>query len=349
MKKHQRILCVCLILAFCLFPVQAVAEAESPVWMAAYEQILDGWKSQIAEVPADSFSVPELSYLVYDIDKDGTPELVVKYGTCEADYLGAIYTYRDGQASQIGEEFGLAHSSFYSDPGENGIIQMGGHMGYAYAVRISLGDGYTTEMLYEDDLNARLQEDEDADYVYPDEVIPGSVYLTLCRGDVTLPMTHYEEINSILEGAGPKTTEGQYPNQDPAFFDSLINGSGEVFAVTADGYTNSPGRIGFRDLLRQDVAASWMQGDLSILSVTPADLDGDGQLECFIAASAGSSEFRIMLHEQDGTVYAYLINYTDGFELDEDGTIFCALPYYHVRYRLIFDGEQAFLLYLPNS
>ena len=351
MKQFQRILCICLILALGLLPVQATAEAENPVWMAAYEQILDGWKSQIAAYPADSYSVPELSYLVYDIDKDGTPELVVKFGTCEADYRGAIYAFRDGQGVQVGEEFGLAHSSFYSDPGENGIIQMSGHMGYAYAVRISLADGYTAEMLYEDDLNARMQENPDAnaDYVSPGDVIPGSVYLTLCRGDLTLPMTHYEEIGRFLEGARPESTEGQYPNQDPAFFDSLISGNGEVFAVTADGYTNSPGRIGFQDLLRKDVVTDWMQGDLSILSVTPADLDGDGQLECFIAASdSGISEVLIILHEQDSTVYAYLINYTEGYELEPDGTIFCNAPYYQVRYRLIFDGEQAFLLYLPN-
>ena len=221
-------------------------------------------------------------------------------------------------------------------------------MGYAYATRISLADGYAEELLYEDDLNARLQEDPDAEYVYPGDVIPGSVYLTLCRGDLTLPMTHYEEINRCLEGLQPAVTEEQYPNQDPAFFENLINSNGEVFAVTADGYTNSPGLIGFRDLLRQNVMAKWMQGDLSILSITPADLNGDGQLECFVAAGTGGSEVRIVLSEQDGTVFAYLMNYAEGYEPDADGNICCNSPYFPALYRLIFDGEQAFLLYLPD-
>ncbi len=349
LKRNTWFLSVCLIFALGLFAVKAQASAEEPAWVGAYEQILAGWMARAPEESGDYGISSELSYLVYDIDKDGTPELLVKSGTCEADYHGAIYSFRDGQAVQCGEELGLGHSSFYSDPGENGIILMHGHMGYAYAVRISLADGYSEEMLYEDDLNARLQEDPDAEYVYPGEVIPGSVYLTLCRGDLTLPMTHYEEIIRCLEGTLPTTAEGEYPNQDPGFFDRLMGGNGEVFAVTADGYTNSPGRIVFPELLRQNVMADWMQGNLSILSVTPADLNGDGKLECFVAASDGSSEVRIILSEQDGVVYAYLMNYTDGYKPDAEGNIFRSTPYYSFRYRLIFDGEQAFLLMLPDT
>ena len=348
MRKSICLLCACLILAFGILSVQASAENETPAWVTAYEQLLTEWNAQIPEEPGDFDVVPEVSYLVYDVDKDGIPELIAKIGTCEADYHGALYTFRDGKAFQVGEELGLGHASFYSDPGENGIILMWGHMGFASAVRISIADGYTEEPLYEDDLNARLEEDPDADYIYPGDVIPGSVYLTMCRGGLTLPLTHYDEIRRILEGEKPAVTEGQYPNRDPAFFENLINGSGEVYAVTADGFTNSPGRIGFQDLLRKDVAANWMQGDLSILSAVPADLNADGQLEYWIAASDSSSEVRIILHEQDGIVYAYLLNYTDGYEPDADGNIVCSSPYYAFRFRLIFDREQAFLLSLPD-
>ena len=91
-----------------------------------------------------------------------------------------------------------------------------------------------------------------------------------------------------------------------------------------------------------------MQGDLGILSVTPADLNGDGKWECCVAAGDGGSEVRILLSEQDGTVYAYLINYTEGYEPDAEGNLICSTPYYQFRYRLIFDGEQAFLLSLLN-
>ena len=130
MRKSICLLCACLILAFGILSVQASAENETPAWVTAYEQILTEWNAQIPEKPGDFDVVPELSYLVYDIDKDGIPELVVKTGTCEADYHGALYTFRDGKALQVGEELGLGHASFYSDPGENGIILMWGHMGF---------------------------------------------------------------------------------------------------------------------------------------------------------------------------------------------------------------------------
>ena len=349
MRNYHRMLCVFLILALGLLPMQAGAKAEASDWTTAYEGILAAWKAQIAADPENVDINPELSYLVYDIDKDTIPEMLVKTGTCEADYHGAFYTFRDGQAVQISEEIGLGHTSFYSDPRENGIIMMWGHMGYASAVRISLAGGYQEEVLYEDNLNERLEEDPDADYIYPGDVVPGSVYLTMCRGGLTLAMTHYEEINRCLEGVLPVASVEQYPNQDAAFFENLISGNGEVFAATADGFTNSPGRIGFQELLRRNVVANWMQGDLGILSVTPTDLNGDGKLECYVAASDGSSEVSIILSEQNGTVFAYLVNYADGYAPDEEGNLICSTPYGQYRYRLIFDGEQAFLLSLPNT
>ena len=338
MKRGLLLFGVCLALIPGLFT--APASAEEPAWAAAYEQLLAKQQREISEATWE-YSTPELSYLVYDIDKDGTPELIVKNGTCEADYHGGIYTFRGGRTVQIGEELGLGHSSFYSDPGEDGIILMYGHMGYASAYRISITDGYAEETLYEDDLNQRLQEDPDAAYVYPGDVIPGSVYLTLCRADLTLPLTHYEEISRYLEGA-------RYPNDDANFYKNLIQNNGEVYAATADGFTKNPGRIAFFSLLRKGAAVDWMQGDLRVLSAVPADLNGDGQLECVLAASDGGSEMRIVLSEQDGVVYAYLMNYTDGYALEADGS-FRTTQYYVSRSRLIFDGPQAFLLTLPTA
>ena len=338
MKRIIILMTCCLVLAFGILSAQA--SAEEAAWEGAYERILSEKSRDISEGTWE-YSIPELSYLVYDIDKDGTPELIVKIGTCEADFHGGIYTFRGGRAFQVGEELGLGHSAFYSDPGENGVILMYGHMGYAMASRISIMDGYAEELLYEDNLNERLQEDPDAEYVYPNDMIPGSVYLTLCRGDLTLPLTHYEEITRYLEGA-----PAHYPNNDGSFYYSLMMNNGEVFAVTADGYTKSPGRIGFQELLRKDAAAEWMQGDLSVLSAVPADLNGDGQLECVLSVSDGGREMRIVLSEQDATVFAYLMNYTDGYELDADGC-FRPTSYYMNRYRIIFDAQQAFLLAVP--
>lgn len=122
MRRNKRFLCICicLILALGLFHVQAMAEAETPAWVSAYDQVLTEWKSQVYVNPDDFDIVPELSYLVYDIDKDGTPEMIIKTGTCEADYHGWIYIFRDGRAFQVGEALGFGHSSFTAIPAKTG-------------------------------------------------------------------------------------------------------------------------------------------------------------------------------------------------------------------------------------
>ena len=107
MRNLQHMLCVFLILALCLSSLPSGAEAERSDWMTAYEGILAGWKAQTAADPANADADPELSYLIYDIDKDTIPELLVKIGTCEADYHGALYTFRDGRAFQVGEDLAL--------------------------------------------------------------------------------------------------------------------------------------------------------------------------------------------------------------------------------------------------
>ncbi len=42
-------------------------------------------------------------YSVYDIDKDKNPELIIRTGTCEADAVFKIYTYKQEKATYIGE------------------------------------------------------------------------------------------------------------------------------------------------------------------------------------------------------------------------------------------------------
>ena len=350
----KRVFCILcsLVLVFSLWGISA--SAEDAAWIPAYRAVLDQLLTQLSG--QDSYGItPECSYLLYDIDKDGTPEMAVKYGTCEADYAGRIFTFRNGQALTVGEEFGLSHSSFYSYPDGNGIIVMQGHMGFAWAgvIRLEGENSYRTEELYEDDLNSRLQSDPEAWYVYPGDVIPGSVYLTLCRAELSLPLTHYEEIEHCLKGELSSLGNAEYPEQDALFFEKLTAGNGEVFAVTADGFTNSPGQIGFAQLLEEDVAAPYMGGNIKLLGLSYGDLNADGQLEALASMSVDSDyggKIYCILSEQAGRVYAYLINYMNDLEITADGSLLHHSEWEEkpVPYRLIFDGPEAYLLYLPG-
>ena len=180
---------LCLAAALCLLlSLGCFAFAEQPDWTGAYAAILDEKQAEAAaEEKTQGFDL-YWCYTLYDIDKDGVPELIVKMGTCEADYHGALYTFADGQALLVTDEIGLGHSSFYTDPGENGIILMQGHMGYAWAGRLRLENAsLSEELLYEDNLNERLETDPEAEYVYPGEIIPGAAYLSMFRLGLRLP------------------------------------------------------------------------------------------------------------------------------------------------------------------
>lgn len=348
MRKLTGMLCV-LCMMFTLLAGSADATAEGS-WREAYREVLDAIVENGPLYRNDA--AIENSYLLYDVDKDGIPELIIKTGTCEADYMGTLYTYRAGEALKV-DEFGFGHAALYSDPGENGIILHYGHMGFAFGCRFSLIHGELAyEDLFEDNLNSRLQEDENAEYIPVENFIPGACYLTLCQVERNLPLLHYEEIRDAMEGTFPKAAETSYPNQDEKFFVNVYIGNQPVYAVSADGFTNEPGLIGFRDLLKQNVAAQWMDGDLQVLGFQLADLNGDGKLECIteLAEDGSGSRMCIYLAEQDGTVYAYLQNYApETVEADGNGNLLMRYTYSLDLQRLIFDREESLLIRLPLS
>ena len=61
-------------------------------------------------------------YYLYDIDKDGVPEMIVQRGTFEAAARGEVYAYRNGTVSLVADDFLLSNAQVYSCPGENGIL-----------------------------------------------------------------------------------------------------------------------------------------------------------------------------------------------------------------------------------
>lgn len=99
-------------------------------------------------------------YFLFDITKDGTPELWVTVGSCEADYALYVYTYDNG-AKQI-YETGAGHSSFFS--GSDYIIQVCAHMGYSSWYKITYDGKMKEEEVFTEDINGT-----DEDYSVPSE------------------------------------------------------------------------------------------------------------------------------------------------------------------------------------
>ena len=80
------------------------------------------------------------TYVLYDIDKDGVPELMLQYGLGEAGYHTTFYGYRDGAVTEIGD-IPTGHTSLYTWPGENAMAYNWGHMGGHFVDQISIVDG----------------------------------------------------------------------------------------------------------------------------------------------------------------------------------------------------------------
>lgn len=74
---------------------------------AAYQKVLDDTYSKYKNQGGKY-----LEYHVYDADQDGTEELIVRNGTCEADYMWKIYTYDGGRAVLL-DTFAGGHTSLY--------------------------------------------------------------------------------------------------------------------------------------------------------------------------------------------------------------------------------------------
>jgi hypothetical protein len=86
-------------------------------------------------------STPYLwGYYLTDIDNDKKPELVVEYGTCEADVRTRIYTYKNGKAKKVGQ-FYSGHTSFYYYPSGKGMVLFSAHMGYESVKVLTLKNG----------------------------------------------------------------------------------------------------------------------------------------------------------------------------------------------------------------
>ena len=101
-------------------------------------------------------SADYLEYTVYDFDGDGVKELIVKAGTCEADYVWRIYTIADNEARYIGTTFG-GHSTIYACP-DGGFYNMMAHMGFEEIYRVI----YSYDTVFEGLISSReLAEAED--------------------------------------------------------------------------------------------------------------------------------------------------------------------------------------------
>lgn len=79
----------------------------------------------------DNDGLSSIEYAFRDMDADGIPELILKYGTCEADYAIHVYRFDENCELQDLGAFGGGHTSFCYDENTGNFVILWGQMGYA--------------------------------------------------------------------------------------------------------------------------------------------------------------------------------------------------------------------------
>lgn len=308
-------------------------------WQMAYKKKLDELR---AERSASTEEMGQFisSYALDDFDKCGIPELIVRKGTCEADYMFDIYKYENEGANLLGS-IGAGHTQLYTNPSESGFIACWGHMGYMSIAKVCYVDGnFSFDNVMEEDIN----DDPEKSYTPVSEVINGSVSISEYGYDVDLPLVATEK--TIV------TASPEYPLNDDEvkkIFDEVMNNERNVYASDVEFFERKIGSMSFDELRKKGNLYQYMSTDEMVVdSYEYVDLNQDGQLECWIRMVEVGEESMdnvsyVALSSQRGNVYAYVMNYL-GYSyqsIGADGVI-------HGEYgdeRLVFYKEQGFLRY----
>lgn len=284
------------------------------------------------------------TYVLYDIDKDGVPELLLRYGLGEAGYHTTVYGYRDGAVAELGD-VATGHTSLYTWPGENAVAYNWGHMGGHFVDKLSIVDGTLEETKFfeEDNFN-----DPEKPYTSMSDIAPGSVYLRETRtlaelpelGALTLPVYDYGRDRALEEIDPERDSAAQ------AAIENVLENGGEFYGVSADGFGGDTGWTTLEAYLQPGGVTEYAERPLKISTprAWEEDFNGDGQREAVVTVqNAEGDSFSntryVIFGEQEGTVYAYCLNYMDNYRLE--GTTFRS-ELMADAFRVSFDNEQCY-------
>lgn len=346
MRKGILALALCLLLSGCGEP-PAEERAEPPVppaqvigpgedWRAVYTAFLEDLCEEEKAVlnidrpdydPNDyPAQVENLSkeYFLYDLDRDGVPELVLRSGFYRSDIR--VLTVRDGAAVEAGRLDGR-YMEFYTSPDQPGIIVRETPKGPVFVFRVTLENG---ELRQGEDLYATDMSVQRVDESFRMEgVVPGAAYIRGCRTMAEWP--EHAPLTLPIDSYGRERAAGELdPERDGTARDLILaalEGGAPFCAVSGDGCGGDAGWTTLAEYLRQGGIVEYAEKPLLPRRRAWVDLDRDGQQECvlYVEHDAGDyiqSGYFVVFSEQEKGVYAYCLNYVDGMEVNTEGVFF---------------------------
>ncbi len=304
------------------------------------------------------------SYSLYDVDKDGVPELFVKFGTCEADFFARCYTMsRDGDVVVMAAQFPFGHSSLYTYPDKNGFLRSEGHMGYHEIYEYGPLENW--ELPPEREI---FSEEDVREYTPVDEIVPGAqpldrFWTQLGEWDDRKYYTSDSEWREFDDGRphpsagkalllpiadwedGPAPTGDDSERARTAIL-AALGGETELYGASGDHFYGDVGWTAWAEYVQPGAAYPYNDQPLEISAHTWLDLNGDGQEECLLELRDSSSTYIVVLSEQDGTVYAYFSSLHYRMWFYADGT---TLGNFHGPVRLSFWKGQCYEYAVPET
>lgn len=346
MRKGILALALCLLLSGCGgSPAEERTEAEGPSartmepeedWREAYVKFLEDLceeEKAILNIDRPDYDpndypaqVENLSkeYFLYDLDRDGVPELVLRSGFYHSDIR--VLTVRNGAAVEAGRLDGR-YMEFYTSPDQPGILVRETPKGPVFVYRVTLENGKLRqgEDLYATDMSVRCVDET----FRMENVVPGAAYIrgwrTMVewpeRAPLTLPIDSYGRESAAAE------IDPRRDRRARALILAALEKGTEFCAVSGDGYGGDAGWTALAEYLRQGGIVEYAEKPLLPRRLAWVDLDRDGQRECvlYVEHDAGDyirSGYFLLFSEQEKAVYAYCLNYVDRMEVNTDGVFF---------------------------
>lgn len=276
-------------------------------WQTAYRDVLNGIavENQGGEDDGLDHSFDLNVYALYDIDKDGTPELLLTSGTCEADYKTEIF-YCKGSTIEYGGYIWSGHSQFYTYPEGNGLVKGYAHMGYGETYFYTFENGEIVEAeepLLIEDLFAMEDNGEISDYTPVSEIVEGAEAINFYSNKYKYGLLAYE---------GSIVSDGEIAHAD---FEKKINGiflNDETFYdVPATSYWEyERGLLGektIQDIYENPDKIGSTNGERVVKDYYYGDFDGDGYEECLAVLEEGEYGLKqlVLFTYQNGKIFGY--------------------------------------------
>lgn len=306
-------------------------------WQGAYKKVLAGFVNPLTE---EVGMEPMNEYAVYDIDKNGIPELLIKSGTCEADYKTFFYSYDGNEVKSAGEEWS-GHTSYYSYPGDNGIVQYNAHMGFAAAYRYSLGnDGivFENEKLFEDNLDERAG-GYGIEYIPVSAAVDDAEMIGLYATDCMLGLLNYDCMLKTCSAEALNHEDMKTMVTDVLDCNADFYGAKES-EVWSDDTNFYLGEMNMTDMYKVGGLFIYSDAEAYLLDTYYTDFNEDGQEECLAVFSENQNNnlALILFSYQNERMYGYIFDSIYEDEVDvvgnkiytsgEFGSYECDLKFY---------------------